>query len=229
MYLYFSKRTDERSNSFLRTFRISFREFMEATSARLNLLLLAHLLEDVQEIHELHLQGLLQPWLEEALEQSTSFDSDFCWVDFQSLDDLLKIDRDELAELCYLRIQSTPFEKPYFPSLNNRFLYQGHDDGWMTSIYFTHEEDEHQFCSGALTTKCKNAYGVEIDQLVTTELLRRWAETKEGLLIEFEEKEDGSLSWILAREVGLYETADCLERDRNWDEGEPYVLMAPQA
>jgi len=65
---------------------------------------------------------------------------DFCWVDY-NCDNFPEISNQEIAELLYFGHKAEPFDKIQTPSLNNRYLFYAHDDGWFTKIYYKNWND----------------------------------------------------------------------------------------
>jgi hypothetical protein len=65
---------------------------------------------------------------------------DVRWVDYAhpcyTHPDIPRITKKELAELLYFNHTGKPYKGVAMPSLKNRFLAAGHDDGWRLQIYY---------------------------------------------------------------------------------------------
>ena len=155
MDFYITKSSDTIGNEFFRIFGVRFADFIKALGCPKNLLLLTSSIPDVQTIHEINFDAVLEPWLDGLIESEQYLRGDFCWIDFESERDLISIPRQELAHLSYLRLQSEPFDTPFFDSLRNRYIYFSHDDGWLTSVYFRDTTDVLKLIS-SLVSLCEN-------------------------------------------------------------------------
>jgi hypothetical protein len=60
---------------------------------------------------------------------------DFCWIDFSGKE-FPSITKKTIAELLYFYHTSKPYGKTAFSSLDNRFMYWSHDDGWYLKLYY---------------------------------------------------------------------------------------------
>jgi len=62
---------------------------------------------------------------------------DFRWIDYADPHHPSQMTKQEVAEVLYFRHRSEPFSNIEIPSLKNRFLAYGHDDGWYLKIYYS--------------------------------------------------------------------------------------------
>jgi len=86
--------------------------------------------------------------LSKEMEKFTDSDvydfGDFCWVDFPDSASLDNVTDNELAELLFFRHMCRPLTSYTIPSLQNRYAYWGHDDGWFTRVYMERPEEYKQ-------------------------------------------------------------------------------------
>ncbi len=115
-----------------------------------------------------------------------------------------KLARQELAELCYLARTGEVFANPFFESLNNRYLYRGHDDGWLLRLFGREEEHTRSVLARAIATKLQGT----IDDSI---LLKAgfWKDLADGVLLEVP-SEAGE---VKVRTIGAYENMDTWMND----------------
>ena len=91
--------------------------------------------------------------LEKLLSSPQHLNGDFWWIDYRNEHRLLAIGDEELAELCFLAHLGRPLKSPFFRSLENRFVYIGHDNGYHTSIFVRDRLDGLQMLWKAIKDK----------------------------------------------------------------------------
>jgi hypothetical protein len=74
----------------------------------------------------------------------------FSWVDFQSKEALDALSSQDIAELLYFGHMGEPLASPFLNSLDNRFAYWGHDDGWYCKVCFRDMNDAVPLLSSAI-------------------------------------------------------------------------------
>jgi hypothetical protein len=121
---------------------------------------------------------------------------DFCWVDFKdefAPDQLTRLD---IAELLYFGHKRRSFSSPVFARLQNRFAYWSHDDGWVSSIYFTDSGEMHAFISNAVSAvaSTKDITGGKLPPETAKEMASL---SENGLLIDGGELFDAGELFIL--------------------------------
>jgi len=70
-----------------------------------------------------------------ALEEDIYNYGDFCFVDYSVSDSIDKLSEQQIAELLYMAHIRKPLAAPFFDSLQNRFAYLSHDDGFYCKLY----------------------------------------------------------------------------------------------
>lgn len=60
---------------------------------------------------------------------------DFCWVDYDDFSIIKNISKMQLSELLYIRHRFEPLYKTKIDWLNNKYIYNAHDDDFWTRIY----------------------------------------------------------------------------------------------
>jgi len=60
---------------------------------------------------------------------------DFCFVDYANATSIEQIDDEQIAELLYLSHMFKPLKSPFFESLQNKYAYLAHDDGFYCKLY----------------------------------------------------------------------------------------------
>lgn len=126
----------------------------------LNLLALRSLFPDSVFFHEINFDGIRDNLedqrfndLEKLLDSPQHLDGDFCWIDYRDESKLLAIGDEELAQICFLARQGRPLKSPFFESLENRFVYLGHDNGFYTSLFVRDRLDALQLLWKAIEGK----------------------------------------------------------------------------
>jgi hypothetical protein len=114
---------------------IIFSEFIAALPQLPNLLLLRHASDDALPLHELAMDYLNS----DEVCKTTKLDiydwGDFWWLDVSGLDAVRKLPRQTIAELAFLGRLGKAYKSPWFRRLKNKFIYIGHDDGWLLRLY----------------------------------------------------------------------------------------------
>jgi hypothetical protein len=65
---------------------------------------------------------------------------DFCWVDYNT-ENFPHLTKREIAELLYFGHKAEPLNEVRIPSLNNKYLFYAHDDGWFLKLYYVNWDD----------------------------------------------------------------------------------------
>ena len=183
--LYISEASSSEGN-FFTICGLSFSEFIKGVERPLNLLVLHSLFPDPTSFQEISFDAIRDNLedqrfndLDKLLDNPKYLDGDFCWVDYCDEQRLLAIEDEELAELCFLARQNRPLNSPFFPSLDNRFVYFGHDDGFHTSLHVRDRRDYGRILLSAIQQKAVH-HGFNFDD--TGDILNL---LKDGLVIDF--------------------------------------------
>lgn len=140
--LLFIRETPTSEGCLLTVCGLEFPDFVGLVERPLNLLVLRSLFPDAITFHEINFDGIRDNPedrrfndLEKLIDSPQHLGGDFWWIDYRDERRLLAIGDDELAELCFLERQGRPLKSPFFESLENRFVYLGHDNGFHASIF----------------------------------------------------------------------------------------------
>ncbi|WP_051280708.1 hypothetical protein [Anaerovorax odorimutans] len=132
---------------------------------------------------------------------------DFCWVDFEEEEQLNCVTKDELAELLYMSHMKEPLYNFKIKSLNNKYSYLCHDDGWWNNVYIDNTEEYKRVIKYKLMKEFKGRRKIICEP--NNDLIEIvYKMCKEGLVIDFEKKEFDSVNLFC---VGDIATMDDLE------------------
>jgi hypothetical protein len=114
---------------------VTFREFMEAVNHHPNLLMLRHESGEGLPIHEVGNDYLPSEEVGDLMQDNIYGWGDFWWIDVSGVEEIRKLPKQKIAELAYLSKLGTAYDSPWFSTLKNKFIYMGHDDGWLLRLY----------------------------------------------------------------------------------------------
>ncbi|MBO9129549.1 oxalate:formate antiporter [Bacillus sp. 165] len=209
---------DRRNNCFL-TSGITFQEFANNIPSPLqNVLLLKHDFDWT----DLNYHTLLEYVEEDNMNKLAAADvaqyGEFCWIDFEDVNDLDELEPTEIAELLYLAHKKEPIGKPFFPLLKNRYVYLSHEDGWYNKIYYRRSMDFAALLSKVIPYKLGmgNKKRIPLFQkskiypAVTMESIEKLLPyIEDGLLIDLNEKLDSRKGVeIPVYVIGTFENTD---------------------
>lgn len=188
---------DRRNHCYLSS-GITFREFANNNPSPLhNVLLLKHKFEWTDFNYHTLLEYVEEENIPKLIAADTEQFGEFCWVDFDDVNDLDELDPMEIAELLYLAHKKEPIVKPFFPLLKNKFVYLSHEDGWFNKVYYRRQQDMAGLLSKVIPYKL-GSFGkkrrmlfqkTKIYPAVTKEIaLRLLPLTEDGLLIDLHNK-----------------------------------------
>lgn len=123
----------------------------------------------------------------ELLEDNVYSYGDFCWLDFEDINSLDLLNKQEVAELLYFGHLAVPVEKIFFDKLNNRFAYWAHDDGWYNKIYCRDLEEFTTTLHNVIIKRLLNSERMKIYNIQDSVLDILAGLLDEGLLIDFSE------------------------------------------
>lgn len=131
-YLYFWHDSEQR---FLVASGIELKDLVDPTNVAGGLLLLAHGYSAASFDCSSRFEYVPRNELALLKEADAYSWGDVCWTDYagDSFPDLIP---QEIAELLYFRHTGKPFGRVGFPNLRNKFLFSGHDDGWLLKIFY---------------------------------------------------------------------------------------------
>ncbi|BBI35099.1 oxalate:formate antiporter [Cohnella abietis] len=164
---------------------IEFNEFVDSLTMGLNNVLLLSSGYTGADFHSgVGLDFVKRENLHKLYKENIHSYGDFCWIDFDELASLDKLEPQEKAELLYLGHYKKVLGSLFFEKLNNQFVYLAHDDGWYSKVFYKNKQDQldifrHLF-PGKLKIYKRNVEPMSLEvggQLVSF--------AKEGLLIDF--------------------------------------------
>lgn len=164
---------------------IEFMDFVQSLTTDLtNILLLESGFTGVDFHYGLRLEFVRNEHLEELYKENVYNYGDFCWVDFESIEGLDKLQPHEMAELFYLGHLKKPVNSPFFDTLQNRFAYLAHDDGWGNKTYYREKDDLYDLVRNLFSTRLRS-YKKRNVQPLNVEVMEQLLElAKNGLLID---------------------------------------------
>ncbi|MCR8656625.1 hypothetical protein [Paenibacillus endoradicis] len=168
------------------SYGIEFHELMSCVEHRPeNLILLKHNFDNAQLNLASRFEYVTSLEIDELIADDVYGYGDFCWVDFNKVDDLDNLNSFQIAELLYFghlakNLQVIP---------KQRFAYYAHDDGWFNKLYVSELVDYEVMLARVITLKLKNFSRKLITPLpnVISKILLE--ATKEGLFIDFSKLE----------------------------------------
>lgn len=139
---------------------------------------------------------------------------DFCFVDYLDGEILSLLTNEEIAELLYLSHMFEPLRTPFFSSLQNKFAYLSHDDGWYCKIYCEDRKMPLLLVQNKILDSIYNAINYDAKPL-TKDLFEKIAEfSTEGILLEIELLKQKNKKMLFLDvnlyNVGMYENMDDL-------------------
>jgi len=154
---------------------IEFREFCNCFDLKMLLLMRGHF--HISENSVYRFTFVDENYMELLKSEDIHNYGDFAFVDLEDSKGYKNIPKQELAEIIYMQHMYEPFEKPFFPSTNNKFVYLAHDDGWYAKIYFREHTDFIKLLKYKISSVVPNIHlNCSDDEL--------FALTEKGLLIE---------------------------------------------
>lgn len=164
---------------------MEFKEFVKYAPVKLNQLLLIK-----SEFYGSHFSNNTNFYitgksdLEDLLNDDVCNYGDFCWVDFNSEENVENLKPTEVAELLYLGHKYEPITSPFFEALNNHYTYLAHDDGWFCRLYCRQYKDFAEIIANKITDMVKTSRNKihPVSEEVQNQLLKL---AEDGLLIDF--------------------------------------------
>lgn len=166
------------------SYGIEFREFMQSLSNRpQNMLVLqGHFGSEFN--FTTNCEYCISDDMDEFIKEDVYSYGNFSWIDFESVEGLEALTPQEVAELFYISKMWKPVNSTYFKKLNNRFVYNAHDDGWINHIFYNDILDFQEILEEVIIYKIKGIYNIELD-IVGTNILSRLCElSKIGIAID---------------------------------------------
>lgn len=144
---------------------------------------------------------------------------DFCWVDFDKRENVEKLEPMEIAELLYLGHMFRPMKSPFFDTIQNRYAYLAHDDGWFCRLYCRQYSDFSEIAANkvvamASTSKRRRIY--PLSQEVKSNLMSL---AEDGLLIDF----SNTLKLNRTIEIPIYSIGKFLDMDDMYNDLERHI------
>jgi hypothetical protein len=113
---------------------IELKDLAECTGAGGGLLLLAHEYSEASFDFSSRFDYVPRNELALLKEVDAYAWGDICWTDYAG-DSFPPLAPQDIAELLYFRHTGKPLGRVSFPSLRNKLLFSGHDDGWFLKIF----------------------------------------------------------------------------------------------
>ncbi len=157
--------------------------------------------------------------MQEFLKEDICGYGNFCWVDYNELEDVKSLEPFEVAELLYLGHMFSPVKSPFFDKLQNKYAYLAHDDGWF---YYKNYEDIAEIIGNKAidmvsTSKRRKIYPMSNDLKIKLLSL-----AEEGLLLDFSNilKLDKSI------ELPIYTIGKFLDMDEMYNDLKRHIGRA---
>ncbi|WP_314589199.1 hypothetical protein [Paenibacillus terrigena] len=172
---------NEIDNKCFYSYGIEFYEFMSCVDKRPeNLILLKHNFDNAMWNQHSRFDYVSSLEINDLIEDYVYGYGDFCWVDFNTKEDLDQLSKQQIAELLFFGHLAKPLNE--IPKV--RFAYYAHDDGWFNKLYVTKLEDYEIIISKTLVLKLMKLTRrsfINIPNNISRVLLES---TKEGLFID---------------------------------------------
>ncbi len=122
---------------------VDFKQFTRALGQCGNYLLLAGE-SDVSEFDNYTLLEYVQKDnVAEFIEEPTENWGDFCWIDFNNVENLKMLKKEELAELYYMIHRHEIYKSFEIEKIDNKYAYLCHDDGIWNNVYYKNIDEFH--------------------------------------------------------------------------------------
>ena len=126
--------------NYVHTSGMTFNEFYEGIQAKPENILILKGYPNDRYSHfenEIYLRYVTSDNIKDFSQKNVYDYGDFCWLDFESIDNLRSISDFELAEMLFFAHKAKPVKTYRFNCLNNQYAYYSHDDGWYTKVYMS--------------------------------------------------------------------------------------------
>lgn len=191
---------------------VTFREFMLGVERPVRLLLLKHKYRFPESEDYKTRLDFVDEDLQALIADNVIEYGDFWWVDFQSRECLTQLPETEFLNLLHLKQLGCPSEPPYFPTLQNRFAYFSHDDGWALHLWVDSPQLLAKVLARVLTLKYLTFSGrrsfPQPDEAIANDLVAR---ADEGLFFDFRNVDAHATSVPIYR-IGAVKNSDCARR-----------------
>lgn len=148
--------------------------------------------------------------IDEFIEEDVYSYGDFSWIDFDKINNLKTLEKQEVAELFYVSKMWEPINDTYYKKINNRFIYVAHDDGWINYTYYNNVLDYQEILSNVIVNKIKKIYDIHID-FISKEIMIKLCELSMiGIAIDLLRlcvEEDNSIT-VPIYMLGVYKDMD---------------------
>ncbi len=209
----------DRRNSCFLTSGITFQEFANNIPSPLqNVLLLKHDFDWTDLNYHTLFEYVEEENMRKLVDADVAQYGEFCWIDFDDVNDLDELEPTEIAELLYLAHKKEPIGKPFFPLLKNKYVYLSHEDGWHNKVYYRRTQDFAALLAKVIPYKLgmsmKKRFPLfqksKVYPAVTREVTEKLIPyTEDGLLIDLSEKTDSRKGLeIPVYVIGTFETTD---------------------
>lgn len=198
----------DQENNLVHTSGVTFYEFVKGINiVDKGYLILAGFPNNCSFNMKLLLEYVSKEQAEDFINENVYHYGDFCWVDYEKEEQLQCMTEEELAELLYMSHKKEPLHSFTVKSLNNKYAYLCHDDGWWNNIYMQDVSEYKMVISYKLMQELKGRKRTISEP--PNELIDKIYEMcKDGLIIDFERKSDNGVHLFC---VGKISTMDDLE------------------
>ncbi|NBI28432.1 peptide ABC transporter permease [Chengkuizengella marina] len=167
---------------------IDFNEYVNSMCQDLNHILLLSSQYEGNDYHNgLRMDYVRKEDLDNLLKEDVYKFGEFSWIDFEELNSLDLLNPQDVSNILYLDHMKEPINTPFFETLNNKYVYLAHDDGWFNKCYVKEQNSYERLISNLIPLKLK-----EIHRKKTSMIRKEVGEylfklSTEGLLIDFKE------------------------------------------
>lgn len=201
---------------------LEFNEFCKFIPKELrNILLLKSEYFGSRYSHKYNMPIVDEQEMGELLRENVYNFGDFCWVDCDNTSSVDNLEPQEVAELLYLSHMFLPLNSPFFESINNRYAYLAHDDGWFCRVYCRQFGDFSEVIANKVisevSTPRKKIYPMNEELKLQLLML-----ANDGLLIDFENimKCDRSI------EIPIYQIGKFIDMDSMYNGLKMHIARA---
>lgn len=176
---------DENENCFFTT-GITFKDFINSMSPKpTNLLIIDGSPDHAKYVPQIGMWVVDSINMEDFIHENVYSFGDFCWVDYRNEDNVENMPREHVAELLYASRIKSPLAGYTWDSLNNRFLYLGHDDSYWVKVYLKQNMDYMHVIENKIMNELKGRRN-RIEQIPEGIKKELFEYCKCGLVFDFE-------------------------------------------
>lgn len=210
-------------NNELVYYGLEFKEFIKFIPTELdNILLLKSGYYGTEYSSKYNFETIKKEEMQEFVKENIDGYGDFCWIDFDSLDNVDSLKSEEVAELLYLGHMFSPVKSPFFEKLQNRYAYLAHDDGWFCRLYCRNFNDFGEVIANkvvSMTSTSKRRKIYTMNDKLKSQLLSM---AEDGLLIDF----NNILRYERSIEIPIYKIGMFINMDDMYNDLKRHIERA---